>query len=34
MLRWGVQRGTAIVPKSVKVERLIENINLFDFNLS
>jgi len=34
LLRWGIQRGTAIVPKSVKTERLIENIDLFDFNLS
>jgi len=34
ILRWAVQRGTAIIPKSVKPERLAENINLFDFNLS
>jgi len=29
-----VQRGTAIIPKSSKIERVIENISLFDFNLS
>ena len=34
VLRWGVQRGTAIVPKTVKPDRLKENIALFDFALS
>eukprot|EP00511_Aplanochytrium_stocchinoi_P002594 CAMPEP_0204830648 /NCGR_PEP_ID=MMETSP1346-20131115/9039_1 /ASSEMBLY_ACC=CAM_ASM_000771 /TAXON_ID=215587 /ORGANISM="Aplanochytrium stocchinoi, Strain GSBS06" /LENGTH=701 /DNA_ID=CAMNT_0051961101 /DNA_START=131 /DNA_END=2236 /DNA_ORIENTATION=+ len=34
VLRWGVQRGTAIIPKSSKTHRLVENISLFDFNLS
>lgn len=34
VLRWGVQRGTAIVPKSSKRERLIENLSLFDFELT
>lgn len=34
VLRWGIQRGTAIVPKSSQVERLRENIALFDFALS
>lgn len=34
LLRWAVQRGTAIIPKSMKVERMGENIALFDFNLS
>jgi len=33
-LRWAVQRGTAIIPKSVKAERLAENIALFDFQLT
>ncbi|MCA9121751.1 MAG: aldo/keto reductase [Planctomycetaceae bacterium] len=33
VLRWGVQRGTAIVPKSSRPERLRENIALFDFEL-
>ena len=32
--RWAVQRGIAIVPKSVRVERLRENLELFDFELS
>ncbi|GAA4452117.1 aldo/keto reductase [Novipirellula rosea] len=34
VLRWGLQRGTAIVPKTSKTERLKENINVFDFQLS
>lgn len=34
VLRWGVQRGTAVVPKTVKLERLRENLALFDFALS
>ncbi len=33
-LRWGVQRGTAVVPKTAQAERLRENIALFDFELS
>ena len=34
ILRWGVQRGTAIIPKTSKVERLAENLALFDFELN
>ena len=34
LLRWGVQRGTAVIPKSTKDERLVENAALFDFNIS
>lgn len=34
VLRWGVQRGTALVPKSSRRERLIENLNIFDFQLT
>ena len=34
VLRWGVQRGTAIIPKTSKPTRLLENISLFDFELS
>ncbi|KAJ9448880.1 putative NAD(P)H-dependent D-xylose reductase xyl1 [Diplonema papillatum] len=33
-LRWAVQRGTAVIPKSTKVSRLKENIDLFDFELT
>ncbi|WP_373817769.1 aldo/keto reductase [Glaesserella sp.] len=33
VLRWLNQRGVAIIPKSVKVERMIENREIFDFAL-
>ncbi|BBN11036.1 hypothetical protein MPTK1_5g08510 [Marchantia polymorpha subsp. ruderalis] len=32
-LRWGLQRNTIVIPKSSKVERLKENLNIFDFEL-
>jgi D-xylose reductase len=34
LLRWGVQRGTSVIPKSTRSERLRENISIFDFELS
>lgn len=34
VLRWGVQRGTAIVPKASSLEHLKENFGIFDFALS
>ncbi|NCP64467.1 MAG: aldo/keto reductase [Paraglaciecola sp.] len=34
VLRWGVQRGNAIVPKTSRPERLAENLAIFDFSLS
>jgi D-xylose reductase len=34
LLRWGVQRGTAVVPKTARPGRLAENLALFDFELS
>jgi D-xylose reductase len=34
VLRWGVQRGTAVIPKSSSREHLQENLQLFDFELS
>lgn len=34
VLRWGIQRGTAVIPKTSKPERLRENLHLFDFTLS
>lgn len=33
-LRWGVQRGTAVIPKTSHRERLEENLAIFDFELS
>ncbi len=34
VLRWGIQRGTAIIPKTSKESRMIENASLFDFELN
>ena len=34
MLRWNVQRGVVVIPKSTHVERIQENIDIWDFALS
>lgn len=34
VLRWALQRGVIIIPKSVHEHRIRENIDLFDFELS
>ena len=34
MLRWNVQRGVVVIPKSVHRERMEENFNIWDFKLS
>lgn len=34
VLRWNIQRGVSIIPKSSKLERIIENFSLFDFELT
>lgn len=34
ILRWEIQRGIVVIPKSVRLERMRENINIFDFVLS
>ena len=34
VLRWGIQRGTAVIPKTSRPERLRENLALFDFALT
>ena len=33
ILRWDLQRGVAVIPKSVRRERLEENLNVWDFAL-
>ena len=32
-MRWGIQHGFVILPKSVRRERIAENAALFDFEL-
>lgn len=34
ILHWLVQRGIVVIPKSVRKERMKENFNIFDFELS
>ncbi len=34
LLRWAVQRGIAVIPKSRRRERIISNAQIFDFSLS
>jgi len=34
ILRWLTQRGVVAIPKSVRKERMEENLNIFDFELS
>ena len=34
VLRWDLQHGVVTIPKSVRRERLVENADLFDFELS
>lgn len=33
-LRWNVQRGVTVIPKSVHKERMEQNLNIWDFKLS
>lgn len=34
VLRWLTQRGVMAIPKSVRVERMVENFTIFDFELA
>ena len=33
-LRWNVQRGVSVIPKSVRRERMEENFDIWDFALT
>ena len=34
ILRWLNQRGVVVIPKSVRKERMVENLDIFDFTLT
>lgn len=34
MLRWGIQEGRSVIPKSTNPVRIAENLDVFDFSLS
>lgn len=34
MLRWNIQRGVVVLPKSTHIERIEQNFNVFDFALT
>ena len=34
MLRWHLQRGRSVIPKSTKPQRIAENIDVFDVDLT
>jgi diketogulonate reductase-like aldo/keto reductase len=34
MLRWGLQHGRSVIPKSTNPDRIAENLDVFGFELS
>lgn len=34
ILRWAVQQGLGVIPKTVRLERLIQNLKIINWNLT
>jgi len=34
MLRWHLQQGRSVIPKSTHAQRIAENVDIFDFELT
>ncbi len=34
ILRWHIQRNTVVIPKSTHYERMVQNMDVFDFSLT
>ena len=34
VLRWLIQRGIVVIPKSIHLERMVQNFDVFDFELT
>ncbi|MBI2667704.1 aldo/keto reductase [Candidatus Woesearchaeota archaeon] len=34
LIKWGIQHGLIVIPKSSNKDRIYENINIFDFNIA
>ena len=33
LVKWAIQRGTSVIPKSTKPDRIMENVSVFNWEL-